>query len=156
VLVVLGHRQAEIAAELADNGVTLVENPRYAEGMLSSVRAGISAAPPDAEWLVLALGDQPSLRPETVTRLLAAAREGPETIVVPSYGGRRGHPLVFHARYRAEILALAGDRGLKELLQRHPTAIRHVLFEDEAVLADMDTPEDYRRELKRLEPPAVG
>lgn len=148
---VLGHRKAEIAAELAETGVTLVENPDYLTGMLSSVCAGLAAAPANTEWLVLALGDQPSLQPETVARLLAEARRGPETIVVPSYGGRRGHPLVFHARYREEILGLAGGRGLKELLDRHPDAIRHVLFEDEAVLADMDTPDDYRRELRRLE-----
>ena len=148
---VLGHRKAEIAAELAESGATLVENPDYQEGMLSSVRAGLRAASPNAEWLVIALGDQPSLRPETVARLLVEARKGPESIVVPSFGGRRGHPLVFHARYRAEIMALAGGRGLKELLERHPDSIRHALFDDEAVLADMDTPEEYRRELRRLE-----
>lgn len=152
---VVGHRKAEIAAELAETGVTLVENEAYQAGMLSSVCAGINAAAPNTEWLVIALADQPSLQPETVTRLLAEAREGPETIVVPSYGGRRGHPLLLHAYYREEILALAGGRGLKELLERHPEAIRHVLFDDEAVLADMDTPEDYRRELRRLDPPPL-
>lgn len=126
-----------------------VLNPRYAEGMLTSVQAGAAAAP-EAEWLVIALGDQPSLRPGTVSALLAAAREAPGSIVVPSYAGRRGHPLVIHGSYRGEIAGLDPGVGLRELLQRHPEAVRHLVLPDESVLHDMDTPEDYRRELDRL------
>jgi molybdenum cofactor cytidylyltransferase len=150
VLVVLGHRSEEIAASLEGTGAEPVVNPRYTEGMLTSVQAGAAAAPPDAGWFVIALGDQPSLRPETVARLLDAARAGPHGIVVPSYGGRRGHPLALHARFRDEILALDPEAGLRELLRRHPDDIRHVDVPTDAVLHDIDTPEDYQRELARL------
>jgi molybdenum cofactor cytidylyltransferase len=151
VLVVLGHRSAEIAAALAGEDVETVFNPRYPEGMLASVQAGAAAAPPDAEWLLIALGDQPSLRPEVVRTLLDAACAGAESILVPSYGGRRGHPLLIHARHREEIAGLPAEAGLRELLARHPEAIRHVVVPDEGVLRDMDTPDDYRRELERLQ-----
>lgn len=150
---VLGHRAEEIAADLAGEGVETVPNPQYLEGMLTSVQAGIAGAPPETEWFVLALGDQPSLRPETVALLLreaeTALREGCD-LVVPSYAGRRGHPLLIHARYRDEIRELSGQIGLKELMQRHPDRIRHVVVPTESVLHDMDTPDDYQRELERL------
>jgi molybdenum cofactor cytidylyltransferase len=153
VLVVLGHRSEEIAASLEGEGIETVLNPRYPEGMLTSVQAGIAASPPDTGWFVLALGDQPSLRPETVELLLREAQNEGDgcDLIVPSYGGRRGHPLVIHARYREEIGSLSGEIGLKELMRRHPDRLRHVLVPTESVLHDMDTPDDYRRELERLE-----
>jgi molybdenum cofactor cytidylyltransferase len=154
--VVLGHRSEEIAAALEGSGAEIVLNPRYPEGMLTSVQAGAAAAPPNTEWLVIALGDQPSLRPDIVELLLDRARSPeagsePQDIVVPSYAGRRGHPLVIHARYREEIAALDPEAGLRELMQRHPEAVRHVEVSTDTVLHDMDTPEDYQRELRRLE-----
>ena len=155
VRVVLGHRREEIEARLQGEGVACISNPAYTDGMLTSVQVGMATAPESTEWFVIALGDQPSIRPKTVDLLLQAAQgclgeEPPATIVVPSYGGRRGHPLVIHARHRAEIGALPAEVGLRELLRRHPEAIRHVDVPEESVLHDMDTPEDYERELRRL------
>jgi molybdenum cofactor cytidylyltransferase len=153
VLVVLGHRSEKIAAELAGEDVRLVINPRYPEGMLTSIQAGIAAADPETEWLVIALGDQPWVRPELVEHLLDEAHTGlveGQTIVVPSYCGRRGHPLVLHRRRREEIAALDPEVGLRQLMQRSPEHIRHVVVPEEDVLLDMDTPEDYRNRLERL------
>jgi len=156
ILIVLGHRSGAIAPTLSELGVRVVVNDAYREGMLSSVRAGVHAADPDAEWLLLALGDQPTLRPETVERLLAEAEAGDAGLVVPSYERRRGHPLLIHRRYREEIDALSGETGLRELFQRHPQAIRHVEVESQTVLQDMDTPEEYRRTLEALEDELAG
>ena len=144
---------------LDGSGADVVPNERYREGMLTSVQTGVAAAAPDTEWFVLALGDQPSLVPGTVAQLLTEARRGDATIVVPSYAGHRGLPLLIHHTHRQEIGALGGENGLRALLHAHPEAIRHVLFPDEAVLSDMDTPEEYQRELARLrarnvEPPS--
>ena len=153
VRVVLGHRADEIAAVLVDEGVEIVRNPRYAKGMLTSIQAGLAGAPVGTEWAVIALGDQPSLRADVVSLLLAEAERGLEagqSLVVPSYGGRRGHPLVIHARHFGEISELSPEVGLRELMQRHPDRIRHVVVPDEGVLRDMDTPEEYQRELARL------
>jgi len=151
VVVVVGHRAEEISANLAGTSAECVFNPRFAEGMLSSIRTGLTAAPEETEWFVIALGDQPALKPALVAALVRAAQERGKGIVVPSYGGRRGHPLVIHASLRQEIAELDPALGLRELLRRHPEAVHHVVVGDEAVLADMDTPEDYRRELQRLQ-----
>jgi molybdenum cofactor cytidylyltransferase len=150
VIVVLGHRGDEIAASLEGWGAELVVNANYQAGMLSSLQAGLAAVPPDTEWLVIALGDQPSVRPDVVRLLLTEGTKGPATILVPSFGNRRGHPLLIHARHRSEVLSLNPEVGLRELLLRHPDAVRHVPVADDAVLHDMDTPEDYERELARL------
>ncbi|MFN3653108.1 MAG: NTP transferase domain-containing protein [Armatimonadota bacterium] len=158
VLVVLGHRSEELAAHLHATGAETVLNPRYPEGMLTSVQAGLTAASPETEWAVIALGDQPALQPSTVRLLLERARTTPERpgIVVPSYGMRRGHPLLIHRRYFDEALALPPEVGLRELLRRHPDDLLHVDVPSEIVLTDMDTPQDYQRELHRLSdlPPA--
>jgi molybdenum cofactor cytidylyltransferase len=160
VRVVLGHRSAEIGAHLAAEGVETVENPRYPEGMLTSVQAALAAGPPDTEWWVIALGDQPALQPGVVRMLLDAVREARQvrgaTLCIPAYDGRRGHPLVIHGSHREEILALAPEGGLRALMQAHPEAIRHVEVPTDTVLHDMDTPEDYARELARREQQGRG
>lgn len=147
---VLGHLSDTIARHLEGSGAEVVLNPRYPEGMLTSVQAGVAAAPADTEWFLVVLGDQPSLQPATVERLLMEAEGGEATILVPSYAGRRGHPLLIHASHRAEIGLLDGTVGLKALLLRHPETVGHVVMPEEGVLYDMDTPEDYQRELRRL------
>jgi molybdenum cofactor cytidylyltransferase len=151
VLVVLGHRSDEIAADLAGTCAETLFNPRYPEGMLTSVQAGIAAAAPESEWLLIALGDQPTLRAETVRALLEEARSGGSGLVVPSDLNPRGHPLLIHAHYREEILALEGEGGLRQLFQRHPDEIAYVVVPDPDVLADMDTPEDYQRLLQQAD-----
>lgn len=151
---VLGHRAEAIAPTLAGEGVRIVLNPRYREGMLASVQAGIAAAAPETEWFVIAPGDQPGIRPEVVRALLEAVASEAEpraTLAVPCYRGRRGHPLVVHRAHREEIAALDPGEGLRALLRRHPEAIRHVPVDDEEVCADLDTPEDYERALRRRE-----
>lgn len=149
LLVVLGHRAAEIEPVLAPLGVGLVLNPRYREGMLSSVQAGVAAAPAETDWFLVQPVDHPHVEPATVRALLAAVREGKGSIAVPSFQRRRGHPLLFSARYREEIAALPRDsRGLRELLRRHAGEIFHLEVETDAVLRDLDTPADYEREIK--------
>jgi CTP:molybdopterin cytidylyltransferase MocA len=150
VIVVLGHRAAEIEAHLAGEDVLCVRNPAYESGMLSSVRAGIAAAPPAANWLLIALGDQPAVSPAAIGALLTAARSGSRGIVLPCREGRRGHPLLINGRYRDEILGLPDEGGLRQLLRAHEGEIAEVAVDDGAVLRDVDTLEDYARELALL------
>ncbi|MBI3911542.1 MAG: nucleotidyltransferase family protein [Armatimonadetes bacterium] len=146
LLVVLGHRHEEIEPVLAPLDVHIVLNPDYARGMLSSVQAGVTAAPPETAWFLIHPVDHPHVDAEVVRRLLAAARAGQGSIVVPSYQRRRGHPLLLSARYRDEIATLSPEVGLRELLRHHPEEVTHLEVDTDAVLRDMDTPDDYRRE----------
>ncbi len=97
---------------------------------------------------MLALGDQPAVRPDTLRALLRAWRETKAPLVWPVHGGRRGHPVVFDARCAPDILALPADATLKTyVVQREHEAVA-VAVQDAGVLADVDTPDDYERALR--------
>ncbi|MBM3465063.1 MAG: nucleotidyltransferase family protein [Armatimonadetes bacterium] len=127
---------AEVTA-LAGPGRVLV-NPRPEEGMLSTLRVGLNDLPPDADVL-LAPVDQPAFQPASVRRLL----EGPPgKIVVPSHAGRRGHPALYPASVRAELLDPALEGGARAVLRRDPARVVHVEVDDPGVLLDANRPEE--------------
>lgn len=149
--VVVGDDAPRIAEALGGLRVTLVTNPDGAGEMLSSVRCGLRALPPDAEAVLVALGDQPALTALLIGRMLGAFRTAGRGIVVPVHEGKPGHPLLFSARYREEVLTRYDDVGLRGLRQAHPEDVFELCAASPAVLSDMDWPEDYRRELDRVE-----
>ena len=150
-LVVVGHAKEAIEALLQEYAVQVVFNPDYSEGMLSSLRAGLRHASDDWDGVMVALGDQPSIHADTVSMLMDRFLTSPEEIHVPVYGGRRGHPLLFPARYRAAVLQEYDDTGLRGLLRAHPDHVRELEVDSDTVLRDMDYPEDYERELRAFE-----
>jgi molybdenum cofactor cytidylyltransferase len=119
-----------------------VENPDAPEGMASSIRAGVAALPPDAEAVVITLGDQPTLDPQVVRRVVTAWRSArAETrAVTTAYADGRGHPTLFAAELFPSLLALDGDRGARELLESLGDAVVSVNVAG-ARPADVDTPE---------------
>jgi molybdenum cofactor cytidylyltransferase len=151
VLVVIGGDSAAdtttIAQVLAGRPITLVDNPNRDTEMLSSVRCGLKALPSDCEAVLVALGDQPAIRTELIQLLIQAYRTTGRGIVMPTFGGKRGHPTIFSAHYFDEILSHYDGIGLRGLLETHPEGIHEVIVTDPSVLADMDRPEDYQRDL---------
>jgi molybdenum cofactor cytidylyltransferase len=148
--VVTGADHEAVAAALSDCAVTLVRNPDPEGDMLSSVRCGVRAVPEGCEAVLVALGDQPGITANLAGALIREYRESRGGIVVPSYGGKRGHPLVFSRRYFDEVLTRFEGEGLRALLLAHAEAVREVRAGSAAVLADVDTPEDYRRAVEGL------
>jgi molybdenum cofactor cytidylyltransferase len=155
IIVVAGAERARIAAALAGRQVAVVENPDPDAGMLSSVRCGLRALPPECRAVLVAPGDGPRISPAVVDAMLAALDAGPRGIVVPVHGGRRGHPIAFAIGHRDEVLSRYDGIGLRGLLAAHPEDILELPVDDPAVLADMDAPEDYRREREAAEGPPV-
>ncbi|KMS72913.1 4-diphosphocytidyl-2C-methyl-D-erythritol synthase [Streptomyces viridochromogenes] len=143
VHVVLGARAAAVRerAELGD--CVLVENPDWAEGMGSSLRAGLdSLAGTGARAALVSLVDQPGIGPEAVARVLAAY-EDETSLVAAAYDGVRGHPVLFGAAHWAGIAATAtGDRGARAYLKEREEAIRLVECGDVARPYDIDTEAD--------------
>lgn len=151
ILVVLGHRADAVRESLAGRPVSFHLNPDYRKGMFSSILCGLSVLEKSADAALIALGDQPNVRASVVRKVAAAYRNGNKGIVVPVYRGRRGHPaLVDLGRYFFEIRSLAGEEGLKPVMRGHPGDTQEVEVEDDGVLRDIDTPEEYRAELDRL------
>lgn len=145
-LVVLGYRADEIAGQI--NGARVVLNKDYAAGMFTSVQAGLRALPAKTKVVLIAVGDQPKLKPATVQKLLD---EFTGKILVPSFGGRQGHPLLFSVRYVPEILAMDGSLTLKHFLANHPGDLSRLVVEDEGVLVDIDDRAEYERELRSVD-----
>jgi molybdenum cofactor cytidylyltransferase len=130
---------------LRDLPVTPAVNPAPEAGLSSSIRVGLEKVPGSAAALI-ATADQPYLEAGQVRRLAAEFKPG--RIVVSRYGQRTGNPQVFDQRFFAELGEITGDRGGRQVAERHPEAIVECLFE-RAVGEDIDTPEDWER-VKRL------
>lgn len=146
-LVVLGANSKRIQAKISKSPVHVTLNPQYAKGMLSSVQWGFQHVLQTAEAVVVLLGDQPSIPPSVIDKIIAAYRKSRKGIVVPIYKGRRGHPVLIDTKYREEIQKLDPEKGLRSLVYSHAEDIREVEASTSSVLKDIDFEEDYRREL---------
>ena len=115
--------------------------------MLSSLRAGISALPQDTPGFLLAFGDQPAVSSETIRSLveLFHAQVPHPPLVLPTYLGKRGPPVVLSCSLVPEIRALEGQETLKIVVHRHLSKAALLAVEDAAILEDLDTPEDFAR-----------
>jgi molybdenum cofactor cytidylyltransferase len=128
--------------------VTWAENPDPARGMSSSVAAGIAVLPPNVGALLVVLGDQPTVSPGVVRRLIEAWRLGGGPIVAPSYRGVRGNPVLFDRSMFAVLAALEGEGGARDLIASDPSRVALVEV-SEAPPMDVDTPSDYGELLRR-------
>lgn len=146
VLVVTGHQAGAVRAALAEREVVKVANPRWAEGMGTSLAAGVAALPAGVEGALVCLGDMPWVRAADLDALIAAfASAAVDAICVPTHAGRRGHPVLFAARYFGEMRQLSGDTGARALIDAHPGALRTVPVDHPGVLRDVDVAEDLER-----------
>lgn len=139
VVVVTGHRQADVAAAVADLDVMLVHNPRHEEGMASSLRAGVRAVE-HSDAAVICLGDMPKVSGALINEVLEAFDPTDAPIVIPTHQHKRGNPVLWARRFFAEILTLRGDVGARALLERHADEICLLPVGDPAILLDVDTP----------------
>ncbi|MCZ7573564.1 MAG: nucleotidyltransferase family protein [Ardenticatenaceae bacterium] len=150
VVVITGHKRHAIEATLAAWAVRPVFNPNYQTGeVLCSVQCGLSALGPSVSAALIVLGDQPHLEAGVVRRVLDAYQDVPGRLVIPSYQMRRGHPILIDRARWPEIVSLGADKTLRHAINAHAGDIRYVVVETDSVLRDMDTPEEYRRELRR-------
>lgn len=155
-LVVVGHEGERVRRELRERNITITGNPDYESGMLSSVRCGLVALPPGCNAVLVVLGDQPSVTSELIDEMVRSYGQTKKEILVPVYGGRRGHPVLFSYSYRDEILTHYDDVGLRGLLHAHPDDLSELKVSTAAVLSDMDYPEDYRREVGSIKKEDAG
>ncbi|HMN87775.1 MAG TPA: molybdopterin-binding/glycosyltransferase family 2 protein, partial [Bauldia sp.] len=112
VTVVTGHEEGAVRAALAGLDVTFVHNPDHAEGLSTSMRTGIAALPAETDAAIILLGDMPGITPAAIARLAGAFDPAAGAlVVVPTFEGKRGNPVVWSARYFPELLAVHGDTG---------------------------------------------
>ncbi len=151
VSVVIGHRAEVVRAALAGHNVEIIENPAYAEGQSTSLRAGVAALPPQTQAAMILLGDQPLVQPAILTALMQAWQQSGKPIVAPVYTGQRGNPVLFACTLFPELLSITGDQGGRAILQKHPQEIELVPIADADAAQDLDTWQEYQTLLGRLQ-----
>jgi len=145
VWVITGHERDKTEAIAGESNVPTIFNPDYANGMLTSVQTAVRRLPSTVEAVLVVLGDQPMVGPAVIDALLQAYAGIQHGLIAPTYRGRRGNPVIIDRRYFAELLALPPTAAPRALLERHPDDIYYVQFDDDAILNDLDRPEDYER-----------
>lgn len=142
VVVVTGHQREQVEAALAGVPVTFAHNPAYAEGLSTSLKAGIAALPKEADAAVVCLGDMPQVDANLINRLSDAFDpERGALIVVPTFEGKRGNPVLWARRFFPELSALQGDVGARHLIGAYADALVEVAADNRGVFVDVDTPD---------------
>ncbi|MDE2899400.1 MAG: nucleotidyltransferase family protein [Chloroflexota bacterium] len=150
IVVVLGPTTLDAEACVTDiSNVRTVVNQRAPEGKTTSVRLGVSHVDADADSILLLAVDQPRT-PAIIRSVIEVHLAGNAHVTHPTYEGRGGHPIVFHASLRAELLAISEERqGIREVVGRHLDSLQRVELGDPMVRLDINTLEDYRAALER-------
>ncbi len=160
IILVLGHEAEAIQKSRGGfqtrpyAGIKIVINPDYPQGMASSLRQGLLAMDPGSEAFLVVLADQPGIGPEIINQIIDAfQRADPRRgIARPVYRGLRGHPVLISVRYLQEALQLQGDVGARQILMNHPEDILEIEADQEGILKDIDTHEEYQRYLNQTGP----
>jgi len=139
VIVVTGHERERVESALAGLGVVIVHNAGYADGMSTSLKAGLSALPPGIEAVAILLGDMPEVDGALIGKLVAAL-EGGKKIAIPVREGRQGNPVVWARALFPELAKIAGDHGAKDVIAAHRAAVVEVPA-GAGAFSDVDTPD---------------
>ena len=144
IFAVLGH-QADAVEPTLGGGIDVIRHEDWAEGMGSSIACGVSSIEathhPDA--FLLCVGDLPGLRASALRSVRDVfAREGnADSIVVPTFEGSDGHPVLFGRSHAKALAALQGDLGARKILEANASSVIRVPIADDGILSDVDTPE---------------
>lgn len=150
VVVVLGYASDQVRRSIPLDGLRVIENPRFEDGMSTSLRAGVAALSPRSEAFLVVLGDAPFVLPSTLDALIAARERTGARIVLPVYQGIRGNPVLLDRTLANEVEPLTGDRGCRALRLAHPQETVEVPVDDPGVVIDLDTTEDLARAREAL------
>jgi molybdenum cofactor cytidylyltransferase len=144
VVVVLGRAADEVRKRVDFGGAKVVDNPVFGEGCASSYRAGIGAIDPRSEAIMILLGDQPGVGPEIIARVAEVFRQGSHQIVLASYQGRKGHPMLFAEPLFDKLVESHGDKAAWRLVDANPELIGAAEL-NSPYPEDINTPEDAAR-----------
>lgn len=150
VVVVLGHKPEAVETALSGLDVTFVRNPDYADGLSTSLKAGLFALPESCAGAVVALGDMPGVGAADIDSLIDAFDPAHgHSICVPTHNDKRGNPVLWARRYFAEIASVSGDVGARHLIGENADQVIEVPRDNPGILIDLDTPEAVAAHLRK-------
>ena len=143
IVLVLGHEAEKIKERISTENLSVVINESYRQGMGTSLRSGLAALPPDVDAALIVLADQPFVLPKTLDFVMDEYTRSSAQIVIPTYKGFRGNPVLLDRSVFSEVMALTGDIGCRAIFGNHLEGIAKVPVEDIGILLDMDSKDDF-------------
>jgi molybdenum cofactor cytidylyltransferase len=151
--IVLGAHLDQIRAKVPGEAASVVVNPDWRRGQLSSIQAAIrTVADDESAGIILCPVDHPLFSPKLIAQLIDAFDSTGHLVVLPVYHGRRGHPVIFAASLYPELLAASPAIGAREVVWAHTAELHEVPTEEEGVVLNINDPETLRRALEIREP----
>jgi molybdenum cofactor cytidylyltransferase len=145
IVLVLGFAADAVEKQVSTQGLKVVRNETYQQGMGTSLRAGLAAVDPESSAALIVLGDQPFVRPTTLNHLIECHRSSKAQIVIPLYMGFRGNPVLLDRAVFPEIAQLSGDVGCRAIFGNHTEGIHKLAVDDPGILLDIDSLEDIQK-----------
>ena len=145
--IVLGYQSDKVAAVIKDLNINLILNPFWEEGQASSLKAALNTLDSSYSDLLVMLGDLPGVKSKHINKIIEEhllANNRKSKITIPSFNGKKGNPVIWGKSFFPDLSNLEGDVGGRTLFDQHPAAINLLVMEDEAVITDTDTPEDFK------------
>lgn len=148
--VVLGAGAEEIRQRLTLPEDSVVFNPDWESGQLSSIQAAIRSLPPTGvDGIILCLIDHPLISAELVASLVQEFYAHGNRIVLPTYKGKRGHPVIFASSLFEELLSASPEKGARAVVWAHAKEIAEVPTDEQGVILNLNDPEALRRAVER-------
>jgi molybdenum cofactor cytidylyltransferase len=148
--IVLGKHTEETTRALALDPACIVVNPDWKLGQISSIQAAIRSLPAgETQGVMLFLVDHPLISSALVAQLVAEFQASGRPIVLPTFHGKRGHPVIFAERLYGELLAASPDQGAREVVWAHADEVREVPTDEEGIVLNLNSPEALRQALNR-------
>ncbi len=141
--VVLGQDAEAISSQVSLTKDEIVINPDWERGQLSSIQAAIRSLPPNTDGLLLCPVDHPLISAALVGDLIEAFEKNHPAIVLPTFEGRRGHPVIFAARLYEELLSAPEDKGARAVVWAHAGEISEVTTNEEGCVLNLNDPEAF-------------
>jgi molybdenum cofactor cytidylyltransferase len=143
IVVVSGYRAETTRELLRGLPVTLAHNPRYREGQMASVHRGLEMLQRDCDGIFVCLADQPLLEVDDLLSIRGAFGANPKKVLVPTFEGRRGNPIVLPNAQRGAILAGSRNLGCRRLIEKTPGLVQPFEMDNDHCVFDLDTPSAY-------------
>lgn len=145
VVAVTGHESHAVRDVCSNYNVEIAHNENYCDGLASSIKVGVQACEGGSDGILICHGDMPHINKDHIQTLCEAFQCNSDKIIVPSFEGRQGNPVLWPKSYFSELKSLKGDQGAKAILQENMDAIIRIDFDDKAIVFDVDDPATLAR-----------
>jgi molybdenum cofactor cytidylyltransferase len=120
-----------------------VFNPRYEEGMSTSIIEGMRGFKGDG--VMILLGDMPFVDYKIIDELISTFKRSEKNIVVPVFSGKNGNPVIIGSKYFTELLENSGDKGAREIIERNSFDIEWMEIERDVIFQDIDDESTFKK-----------